>query len=297
MARPALSAARAVTIVNYLAAHPGEEFTMSDLARNTGINVASMHAVLAVLSDEGYVMRDRAHKTYRLGLIPIAIGQAALERHPMAERLRETTADLAERLGLECLATVTAGAELLFVAEAGSEERLHLRPRVGQRMPFMPPLGPMAAGIAGDAATEAWLDRLGPHVAPATREAYGKLAARAAKHGCEIGLVTPTRQEIGMVMFQLARDPHSPELGARLVELVAKLGRERHLLFDPRPGRAYAIDNVSAPIFDADGGFVAGISLLGFDEQLDGAEVLRYVDEVVGAAEWVMRESGAESAA
>ncbi len=93
---------------------------MSDLARNTGVNVASMHAVLAVLADEGYVMRDPAQKTYRLGLSPIAIGHAALKRHPMIDHLREETADLAERLGVECVATVTAGGELLFVAEAGA---------------------------------------------------------------------------------------------------------------------------------------------------------------------------------
>jgi DNA-binding IclR family transcriptional regulator len=283
MARPALSAARALKIVNYLAAHPGEEYTMSDLARNTGVNVASMHAVLAVLADEGYVMRDRGRKAYRLGLSPIAIGHAALERHPMIERLREETADLAERLGLECVATVTAGGELMFVAEAGSDERLHLRPRVGQRLPFMPPLGAMVAGASGPLVLEAWLDRL-PGASQKTRGAYRRLAERAGRKGCEIGLVTPTRQAIGMVMFELGRDPQNPALATTLHALIAKLGRERHLLFDPRPGRTYAIDNIGVPVYDADGAFVAGFALVGFDEPFDGREVKRYAGEAMAAA-------------
>jgi DNA-binding IclR family transcriptional regulator len=292
MARPALSAARALKLVNYLAAHPGEEFSMSELARNTGVNVASMHALLAVLSAEGYVTRDRSHKRYRLGLSPIAVGQAALEQHPVIARAREAGAELAGRLGLECLTGVVAGEEFLIVGEAGREERLHLRPRVGQRLPFTPPLGVLAAAFADDAGMEAWLDRLGPSASRATRAAYRRAAVRARERGYEIGLVTPTRQAIGEVLFSLGREPDDAELRARLVELVARLGRERHQLLEPAAGEHYLVDNISAPVFDADGALVAGVTLLGFDAPLSGPEVERVAADVLATATEITRASG-----
>ena len=45
MARPALSAERALRVLNLLTAHPDESFTMSELARRLHVNVASMHAL------------------------------------------------------------------------------------------------------------------------------------------------------------------------------------------------------------------------------------------------------------
>jgi DNA-binding IclR family transcriptional regulator len=87
-----------------------------------------------------------------------------------------------------------------------------------------------------------------------------------------------------MVMFELGRDPHNPELSKKLHELIARLGRERHVLFDPGRGRGYAIDSIAAPVYDADGAFVAGFALLGFDEPLDGAEVKRLASEVMTTA-------------
>jgi hypothetical protein len=48
MARPALSATRAVAVLNFLAGHATEEFTLSDLASRLGINLSSAHSLLAV---------------------------------------------------------------------------------------------------------------------------------------------------------------------------------------------------------------------------------------------------------
>jgi DNA-binding IclR family transcriptional regulator len=43
------------------------------------MNIASAHATLAVLSDEGFVLRDPVHRTYILGPALAATGFAALE--------------------------------------------------------------------------------------------------------------------------------------------------------------------------------------------------------------------------
>ena len=82
MVRPAPAASRAVEILYYLTAHPRRAFTLSELVRALGINVSSAHAILAVLTDTGLVIRDPVHKTYVLGPALAAVGFAALDQHP-----------------------------------------------------------------------------------------------------------------------------------------------------------------------------------------------------------------------
>ena len=67
MARPALAASRAIDILNFLASRPDETFSLSELARRTGVNVASTHAIVAALTQAGYLNRSfvvRVHEQH-----------------------------------------------------------------------------------------------------------------------------------------------------------------------------------------------------------------------------------------
>ena len=90
MPRPAPAADRAAGIVSFLTAHPSRGFTISELVEHLGMNLASAHATLAVLSDHGFVIRDPVHRTYTLGPALVATGFAALEQH-RAGRGRDRT--------------------------------------------------------------------------------------------------------------------------------------------------------------------------------------------------------------
>ena len=63
MARPAPAAVRATDIISFLAAHPSRAFTISELVRHLGMNIAFAHATLAVLCDCGFLIRDPVHRT------------------------------------------------------------------------------------------------------------------------------------------------------------------------------------------------------------------------------------------
>jgi DNA-binding IclR family transcriptional regulator len=278
-------------VLNFLAAHSGA-FTLSELAAQVGINISSLHSVLALLEREGYVARDPRRKTYRLGLAPIAVGQAALDHHVAIDAARLATAELAAELGLEALCAVAAGSDLLIVAEAGDPERLWMRPRVGSRLPLMPPLGILAAAHLDGAAVEAWLDRLGPDASAADRDAYRRAARVARVHGYQLELETPTRKQIGLLMPELARGRRSEALEARIRELIARLGHERHTLTDPKPSETYQLNNVHAPVFDAYARPVAWITLLGFDAPLSGARIEEIARTLTSTTERVTRASG-----
>src|SRR4029077_18145721 len=87
--RPALSAARSSEIIDFLASFPERGFTLSEIVRATKINVASCHAVLATLTDCGYLTRCPNERTYTLGRALVAIGQAALKSQPLIARAQE----------------------------------------------------------------------------------------------------------------------------------------------------------------------------------------------------------------
>jgi DNA-binding IclR family transcriptional regulator len=290
--RPALSASRSLQVLNFLAAHPGEDYTLSELAENAQVNVASMHAVLAVLTESGFLIRDQRHKSYRLGLSAIGVGLAALDEYPVIKQGRETVTKLAEQLGLECLLSVNAGGELLIVAEAGRLDRLYLRPRVGQRLPFMPPLAILAAGYLPERDLEAWLARMGPDATESDRQAYRAAAQAARRQGYAVDLETPTRHQIGLLMPRLTKDPRSRQLNAHLAQLVTQLGHEQHQLTAPRPGGSYPVNNIQAPIFDEEAQLIGGCSIFGFAEALTTEEIQEYVHTMLTTAEQLTRQTG-----
>ncbi|MCU1398024.1 MAG: transcriptional regulator, IclR family, partial [Acidimicrobiales bacterium] len=76
-------------MLNFLAAHPNEAFTLSDIADRLDINLASTHALLTVLIDAGYANRHPRLRTFTLGASVVALGSAALEAHPAIDLARD----------------------------------------------------------------------------------------------------------------------------------------------------------------------------------------------------------------
>src|SRR3984957_20600898 len=168
MTRPALAAARAVEILNFLASHPGESFTLSELSRHLNLNMASGLSVLKAPPDSGYAHRHHSHKTYSLGPALVAVGYAALARYQVIEIAIEEMRRLAADRDTECVASVVVGDEIVIVgASARPRGAAPPRPegadwRVGQRVPMIPPLGPIFLAWGEPAQVERWLDALGP---------------------------------------------------------------------------------------------------------------------------------------
>ena len=112
--RPALAAARAVEVLNFLASHPGESFTLSELSRHLDLNMASGLSALKALTDAGYVHRHHSHKTYSLGPALVAVGFAALSHYQVIEITLDEMGHLAADCGTECVASVVVGDEIVI---------------------------------------------------------------------------------------------------------------------------------------------------------------------------------------
>jgi DNA-binding IclR family transcriptional regulator len=286
MSRPALSASRAIAVLNFLAAHPADSFTLSDLAARLDVNVASGHAVLAVLTDAGYVSRNSRLRTYTLGPSVVALGSAALERHAAIDVARDVARDLSEELGLEVAVTAIAGADIVFVARAGERQARGIAVHVGQRVPLVPPLGSVFMAWAPDDQVASWLDR-----SPDARQARGVLDGVRAR-GYSIALDDDARRGLGNALDHLADKPADAALRGIVDELVGALGHSEYQVATLDRRRSYDVAMLAAPVFDTSGEAVLALTLLGFEPGLRADRVVSYGERLRDAGLVVTKRSG-----
>lgn len=252
MSRPALAATRAVAVLNFLAAHAAEEFTLSNLAARLDINLASAHALLTVLTDAGYVTRHQRLRTYSLGPSVVALGNAALERHPFIDAALEEARRLSEELGLGVAVTALAGDDILFLERVGEHRARDIGVYVGQRVPMQPPVG---------AVFVAWHDAE-PWLARATdRRALERVLDEVRSRGWAASLGNPQNTDY-------------EALGAL------------------NPRRAYNVMMIAAPVFGPGGDAVVSLTLLGMEPELSARQVADLGERVRDAALVATRRSG-----
>lgn len=264
MARPALSASRAIGVLNFLAAHPTEAFTLSDISGRLGINPASAHALLGVLTDAGYLIRDARLRTFALGPAVVALGTAALEAHPVIDVARDAARDLAQQMGLEVALTAPGGEHIVFLARAGEPSAHGVPVHVGQRVPLVPPIG--AVFVAWGNA-QSWL--AGAADPGRLREVLEVVRLR----GYSVALEAETRQQLGHAVDDLATNPSNDQLRTQVEQLVSGLGEREYQLHQVDPAERYDVSMIAAPIFGAASQVVLAMTLLGFEGKLSGSRV------------------------
>jgi DNA-binding IclR family transcriptional regulator len=240
MVRPAPAASRATEILDFLIAHPTAGFTLSQIARARQMNVATARTVLAVLTEAGYVVRQPSNRTFGLGPLMVAAGQAALERYPAVDVARDEIRRLSRRFGVEFLLTVPAGNDIVAVARAG---RPHPRGiDVGGRVPLVPPVGAVFAAWGSDPEILEWTERA------------------ALGHTTEAGHFRRILELTRSRGYSVALRP--PSVGYLLEDL--EVEGPHHVLM------------IAAPVFNAEGRSLLSISLLDLPEPLSSVEVVEW---------------------
>jgi DNA-binding IclR family transcriptional regulator len=269
MSRPALSATRATDLLNFLAAHPGEAFTYSQLAECLQINLASTHNLLTALTECGYLTRDPESKAYELGPVLVAIGAAALERNPVIDAARGRMRKLSRELGLETLAFVLAGSDTLCVARAGPESPGGTA-RVGQRLPLIAPLASVFVAWAPELAVSQWIER-GGFEAREQSQLLDILEVVRAR-GYSVALEVEGRRQIVELLAEQMNDPRSAALRRELRAQIAELGHGAYQ-FEASGRRSYRISTVTAPVLDDASQVVLSISVQGFERALSARQI------------------------
>lgn len=258
-------------MLNFLAAHPAESFTLSDLASRLDINLASTHAILAVLADAGYVSRHPRLRTFNLGPSVVALGTAALDSHPVIDIARDAARDLARETGLEVAVTAPAGDQIVFLARAGEPSPRGISALVGQHVPLTPPLGSVFVAWGG---ADSWLAR------SADPDSLKAVLAGVRERGYSVGLEAPGRSGLALALDDLSRHPTDDLLRRTVDAQVTELGTVSYQLVELSSTATYDVSLIAAPIFGPDGHVVLALSLLGFEGRLKGRTVISFGEKV-----------------
>jgi DNA-binding IclR family transcriptional regulator len=273
VARPAPGADRSVAVLDLLANHPDERFTLSEVARRCGLNKATAHALLSALSDHGVLLRHPAEKRYSLGPRLVAIGDAARRGYSAVDFASGVLDRLADATGLVARGWRVEDDSLVAVGRAGAA-------RDGDgaaRLPLAPPLGAVFMAWADAPTTEAWLARAA--AVEGVRAAHDALPAiRRLGFG-----VTLTSPEWAALVAPSPGPPPSPDMRRSLLLAVARQGL---LPTSIEPDASYRPAEVAAPVFGAGGRVELAVAVAGpADEDVTGARLLALGREVAAAAD------------
>jgi len=278
MARRAPAVERAAAVLNLLAAHPQQRYTLSEIARDLTLNKATLHAILGALTDEGYLVRDPAAKSYALGPALVALGNSAVSTYPAAECAVPEMRALTDELGLDCVASAAISGEIVILARAGVPRPFGVYIQAGQRLPLAPPLGAVFVAWSDEKTIDAWIGKLPPK--KATADHFRRAVRSVRARGYSVGLEGSRRP----------RRARTATSGGSLEEEVRGVQLEEYALIDIEAKETYFVNHIGAPAFGPDGEVAIALFLIGFTGTVSGAEVERDANRLLQAAARVTKE-------
>lgn len=247
MVKPALAATRAVRVLDFLALHPAQAFSLKEIASACDVNAASLLAVLIALVDGGYLLRHPDHKTYTIGPGVVGLANAAAVQHPTIDAARTELPLLATDLKAECTASVLMGRTLVAVAIAGTARRGVTFTQTGMQLPFTAPFGAPFAAYGGEELREAWLR--GSDGSPDQRtRALQKTLDDIRHRGFSVVAEHPARAELASMLHLHAEEPGNLEARRRVDLLLDDLA-DSLLDVSLERRKRFELATINVPVF------------------------------------------------
>ena len=240
--------------------------------------------------------RHHSHKTYSLGPALVAVGFAALSHYQVIEIALDEMGHLAADCGTECVASVVVGDEIVIVGASGRPGLEGADVRVGQRVPVIPPLGPIFLAWDEPERVERWLDALGPDSADAEREQHRAALDTVRRRGFSVGLESGARARSGRALIELVNSPRDERLRGKALGLIAAM-RHDYQVIDLESTARLLISNMAAPVFGVDGEVVLALTLQGFSQPMSGREITAVAERLLSSTLHVTKKSGGHAPA
>lgn len=208
----------------------------------------------------------------------------------LADASRAEMERVATEIGTECVAIAHVDDQMVVLASAGAPSGGAEFTRVGQRMPFVPPIGTPFVAWAPDADVAAWLARAAQPLSEEARAQHLELIARVRERGWSLSLGDDRHTELLNAIERYSEG--DPEGRAH----VQRLGTELAYRFEPAheldAATEYDVRLVSVPVFGPDGSVVLMLTLWGLPYPSTGADVYRYLEIVRSAAQAIGKSIG-----
>lgn len=273
MARRAPAVERSIAVLNYLATRPGDRFTLSEIARATDLNKATLHAILGALTESGFVLREEDRKTYGLGPALVALGGAAVEANPAVQLALPHMEALSNELGLDCVASTAIEEQIVILARTSSRRPFGIMVEPGQRLPMSPPLGTVFVAWSSQAEIDRWLAKVGPAASKADIQRYRQAVDTVRARGYSIGLG-------GQPAPRGERSERSAAKPRTLEDNVRSIRVDEYALIELDHSASYQLNHVGAPVFDNTGRVALAMFLIGFQGDIAAGEVPRYAERL-----------------
>ncbi len=285
------SSFRAVEVINFLAAHPTESFTLSELAGQLGLSNGSAHRVLTTLTEARFLSRHAKHKTYTLGVALVAIGQAALEKHRGIDVARREMARLTAELQAQCIATAVVDDELLFLAKEGTPQTHEGLNRVGERRPFVPPLGLGHIAWGGGESLSAYMARAASSLGEPMKDYLLKALAVIRQRGYALAANGGALRELSQMSVFPIHEPRERAYWERLERAIGLLTAPEIQLLDTADAGSDGISYISVPVFSPSGEVALELSLTGIPQDLGVLDIERHAQRLRTAAAIITSET------
>jgi flavin reductase (DIM6/NTAB) family NADH-FMN oxidoreductase RutF/DNA-binding IclR family transcriptional regulator len=198
-----------------------------------------------------------------------------------ADAARPEMEALAEELDVECVASAVVKDEMVLVANAGTPRSQALPTRVGQRIPFLPPLGTAFVAWASEPARAAWLAKAPPD----QREALELTLDQVRRSGYSVGRGASWHREVGTVLAK-SRGSLTPETADTISRLITSLPADYESPAAESGDRS-DVQSVSVPVTGPDGTTVLVLTLMVTSNRALAAAVEDHAARLTQAAQAV----------
>ena len=250
---------RVVNILDFLAKHPHDRFGLSELARQTQLSKPTCLGIIGSLADAGYLIRDPADKTYRLGPALIALGHAAGEALRVSPAAHEELRQLSTTCGATAALSAVIDDRITVLELVGPSTGPAVGVQIGQSYPFAPPVGLMYV-LWDDDALRAWLNRAPTVPLRTETERLDRVIAECRATGYLVERLTPGGRRLYSLMAGMSTTMPD-ELQVLLRELVSDIGERVYLRDESTARQRHDISVISAPIYDRHGRQAMVVSL------------------------------------
>ena len=282
---------RVIDVLNFLAAHPTEIFSLAEIARHLGLSNGSAHRILTTLANAHFLSRNEKRRTYSLGTAMVAIGQAAMEKHRGIDVARREIARLAVELNMQCSANTVVEDELLVLVKEGTPQSGRGLTRVGERRPLVPPLGLCHVAWGGEAAIAAYVGKAAAHLPEPVRMHLLAAFPLIRRRGYAIAANGPTASHSRETMFLPPDRPRDSAYWSSVFKMFGRVTPNEVQLFDLGDAGTDGFSYIAAPVFSPTGAVSLQLVISGIPSHLGAGEIERYAERLCATAAAITSET------
>lgn len=188
---------------------------------------------------------------------------------------------VADDLAAECLASAVIADQLVLIGSSlaeGTDSPFHLR--LGQRMPFQPPLAMPLIAWRDPGSIHRWVRRS----AGLDQAHLLQMLEQVRDRGWSVVLRSPEQVRFERAVADMPLNDATREHTDEVNAAAAALQLDNYEPHDIDPEGTYSVRLITVPVFDRNGEVHLALSLYQLPRQLSGADVVAYGDRLVAAA-------------